>query len=46
LEAVAEDGAAPFNCAKGARRHPKETKGQDYDATTEAAQCIEGTDCC
>lgn len=46
LEAVAENQAAPFNCAKGARRHPKETKGQDYDATTEAANCVEGADCC
>ncbi|MBI2818098.1 MAG: methyltransferase domain-containing protein [Acidobacteria bacterium] len=29
--------APPFPCAKGAlRRHPKETKGQDYRVTTEA----------
>jgi len=46
LEAVALENAQPFNCAKGAPRHPKETKGQDYDATTEAANCIEGGECC
>ena len=46
LEAIDAESALPFNCSKGARRHPKETKGQDYDATTEAAQCIEGSECC
>ena len=28
--------AKPFDCSRTALRHPKETKGQDYDATTEA----------
>ena len=46
LEAVESSEAKAFDCVKGARRHPKETKGQDYDATTEAGPCIEGTDCC
>lgn len=46
LEEISEEEAQPFNCLKGARRHPKETKGQDYDATTEAANCIEGGECC
>ena len=46
LEAIPAEEAQPFDCAKGARRHPKETKGQDYDATTEAANCIEGGECC
>jgi ubiquinone/menaquinone biosynthesis C-methylase UbiE len=46
LETVSADAAQPFDCAKGARRHPKETKGQDYDATTEAAHCIDGGECC
>ncbi len=46
LEAVDAEEAQPFDCAKGARRQPKETKGQDYDATTEAANCIEGGECC
>lgn len=46
LEALSAEEVQPFDCAKGARRHPKETKGQDYDATTEAANCIEGGECC
>ena len=28
--------AKPFDCSRTALRHPKETKGQDYDVTTEA----------
>ncbi len=46
LDSVAIEEAQPFNCAKGARRHPKETKGQDYDATTEAANYLEAGECC
>ena len=46
LEPVVAEDAKPYNCAKGVRRHPKETKGQDYDATTEAMNCLEGGDCC
>ena len=32
--AVALEDATPFDCARTAPRHPKETKGQDYSATT------------
>jgi ubiquinone/menaquinone biosynthesis C-methylase UbiE len=41
--------AQPFDCSRTAERHPKETKGADYDATTEAAKCRdggEGAGCC
>lgn len=38
--------AKPFNCAASALRHPKETKGQDYRATTVAAECCDGGSCC
>ena len=41
--------AKPFNCSSGQLRHPKETKGHDYDATTtSAAQCRDGGNgsCC
>jgi len=38
--------AAPFDCTRTAIRHPKETKGHDYNATTEAANCRDGGDCC
>ncbi|MEP7012912.1 MAG: methyltransferase domain-containing protein [Acidobacteriota bacterium] len=39
--------AGPFDCSRTLRRHPKETKGQDYQATTEASTCCTpGSDCC
>lgn len=38
--------AKPFDCDGMRERHPQETKGQDYDATTAAAQCLDGGDCC
>ncbi len=34
--------AKRFNCAAAQLRHPKETKGQDYVATTGASQCRDG----
>jgi arsenite methyltransferase len=35
-----------FDCARTRPRHPRETKGQDYDATTEAiACCLPGQTC-
>ncbi|MEM8993154.1 MAG: methyltransferase domain-containing protein [Acidobacteriota bacterium] len=45
LEEVPLDGAAPFDCSGMRERHPRESKGMDYDATTEAAVCV-GPDCC
>jgi arsenite methyltransferase len=39
--------AKPFDCSRTAVRHPKETKGQDYDVTTEASnKCCDGGNCC
>lgn len=38
--------AQPFDCSRTAKRHPKETKGQDYNATTEASNCCDGGSCC
>src|SRR6195256_4915026 len=35
--------AQPFDCSRTAIRHPKETKGHDYDVTTEASnKCCDG----
>ncbi|MBB6431008.1 methyltransferase domain-containing protein [Algisphaera agarilytica] len=45
LESIPLEGAEPFNCSRTVKRHPRETKGQDYDATTEASDCC-GTDGC
>ena len=41
LETVGEK--APFDCARDALRHPRESKGMDYTATTDACT---GPDCC
>ncbi len=39
--------AKPFDCSRTALRHPKETKGHDYDVTTEPNnQCCDGGSCC
>ena len=39
--------AKPFDCSRTSLRHPKETKGQDYDVTTEANnKCCDGGSCC
>lgn len=39
--------AKPFDCSRTSLRHPKETKGRDYNATTEAkSQCCDGGSCC
>jgi SAM-dependent methyltransferase len=43
---IAPKDARPFDCAGTRLRHAKETKGEEYDATTEASQCREGGDCC
>ncbi|PYK37733.1 MAG: methyltransferase, partial [Verrucomicrobia bacterium] len=38
--------AKPFDCSRTALRHPKETKGQDYNATTEPnSKCCDGGGC-
>jgi arsenite methyltransferase len=39
--------ARPFDCSRTSLRHPKETKGQDYNATTEPNnKCCDGGSCC
>ncbi len=37
--------AEPFDCSRTSLRHPKETKGQDYKATTDAGSCCDGGGC-
>ena len=38
--------AKPFDCSRTSLRHPKETKGQNYDLTTEANnKCCDGGSC-
>lgn len=41
------DEAKPFHCNGQVKRHPRLTKGQDYDATTRTSDCCEpGSGCC
>jgi arsenite methyltransferase len=46
LEEVPLEEAQPFDCSRTALRHPRETKGQDYQVTTEAQRCCEPGTCC
>ncbi|CAN5241933.1 methyltransferase domain-containing protein [soil metagenome] len=48
LTPVPLDEAQPFDCSRTSFRHPKETKGQDYRATTDASNCCDGgnSSCC
>ena len=46
-EAVAPEDAQPFDCSRTPLRHPRETKGQDYDVTTAPqGDCCEPGTCC
>lgn len=46
-DAVPLEKAERFDCSRPKHRHPRETKGQDYDATTEArGTCTDGGNCC
>ncbi len=43
LTAIPIEDAPPFPCSHGMRRRdPRETKGAEYNSTTEAAACCEG----
>jgi ubiquinone/menaquinone biosynthesis C-methylase UbiE len=49
IEEVPLADAKPYDCSANRERHPRETKGLDYHATTEVAQCRTGGDgasCC
>jgi ubiquinone/menaquinone biosynthesis C-methylase UbiE len=47
MQSIPADDAKLFDCKRVAKRHPKETKGQDYHATTEATEsCCGPEGCC
>ena len=46
LEAVPLQDAEPFDCSRTAARHPRESKGMEYDVTTEPAVEACGPDGC
>lgn len=43
--AIPEDEQKPFDCSRSTPRHPRETKGFDYAATTEPASTCCDTSC-
>jgi len=46
-EPVPLEEAGRFDCRRPQQRHPRETKGQQYDATTEAGgTCTDSGNCC
>ncbi len=46
LDDIPLEQAEPFDCSRTVLRHPRETKGQNYDATTEAEACCAPGECC
>jgi SAM-dependent methyltransferase len=47
LESIPEAERGLFDCSRTHQRHPRETKGLEYDATTEAAACCDpNSSCC
>jgi arsenite methyltransferase len=47
LVEVPPEEAKPFDCSRASLRRPKETKGHNYDVTTEAKnKCCDGGSCC
>lgn len=46
LEVVPLEDAQPFDCSRPALRHPRETKGQEYQVTTETRPCCGPESCC
>ncbi len=48
LHEVSPDQARPFDCVGARLRHPRETKGQNSNLTTQANQCYDGGNgsCC
>jgi ubiquinone/menaquinone biosynthesis C-methylase UbiE len=47
LVAIPPEARQPFDCMRSVPRHPRETKGMDYTATTAASgACGPGSGCC
>ncbi|MEZ5427601.1 MAG: methyltransferase domain-containing protein [Pyrinomonadaceae bacterium] len=46
IENIKLENAEEFDCRRTAKRHPRETKGLDYDLTEVGEVCGEGGNCC
>jgi len=45
-ESIAPEAAVEFDCHRMEYRHPRETKGQNYDLTSDPSQCCGDGGCC
>ena len=47
-EPISPEEAVPFDCSRARSRHPRETKGKDYDQTTDSppTDCGSEENCC
>lgn len=43
---IAMENAQAFDCSRDTTRHPRETKGMEYSATTVASSCCDADGCC
>jgi len=43
---VPVEGEVPYDCSRTVARHPRESKGQGYDLTTDAKACCGPEGCC
>jgi ubiquinone/menaquinone biosynthesis C-methylase UbiE len=46
LNEIAETEAKPFDCKRSVKRHPRETKGMDYDVTDISNELCSTEGCC
>jgi len=46
IENIALEDAKEFNCRRMAKRHPRETKGLEYNLTDLSGELCEGENCC
>lgn len=46
IEDISLKEAKAFDCSRTAQRHPRETKGQEYNLTTESSDCCGDDSCC
>jgi ubiquinone/menaquinone biosynthesis C-methylase UbiE len=46
LENIPLEEAQEFDCRRTAKRHPRETKGMEYDITDVSGELCQGEDCC
>jgi hypothetical protein len=46
IEEISATDAKPFDCKRSVKRHPRETKGMDYDLTDVSGELCSTEGCC